>query len=196
MKEKTEWLSTVPVLPSSDIERDLQWYAKHTGFEFVFGDHMFAGLQREQLSIFLQWHADTAEDPLFYELGISEIQLSRAGKNFTQKTDLENYLMESDFFDQLGFNAIQKQNSLNYLLPKLPESDYYYLTILTPESVAQISQLDLAPTPETLVRHYIAVYPTDSPVLVTSDLAFPVLVEDVGFTVREYGEILVRQPLF
>ncbi|MCB0652271.1 MAG: glyoxalase/bleomycin resistance/extradiol dioxygenase family protein [Saprospiraceae bacterium] len=64
MKEKTEWLSTVPVLPSSDIERDLQWYAKHTGFEFVFGDHMFAGLQREQLSIFLQWHADTAEDPL------------------------------------------------------------------------------------------------------------------------------------
>lgn len=57
-------LSIIPVVSSSDIERDLIWYEKHTGFTFVFGDAGYAGLQREGHEIHLQFHHGTAEDPI------------------------------------------------------------------------------------------------------------------------------------
>lgn len=61
-----------PVLPSQNIERDLIWYEKHTGFQRKFGDHMYVGIERDGVYIHLQWHADTEEDPL---LGGSVIKL-------------------------------------------------------------------------------------------------------------------------
>lgn len=54
------------------MERDLSWYGRHTGFEKLFADAIYAVLQREQLFLHLQWHADTAEDPL---LGGSVVRL-------------------------------------------------------------------------------------------------------------------------
>lgn len=62
----------IPVLPSSDIKRDLEWYKEKTGFEFLFGDNMYAGIRRDNVSIHLQWHADTEDDPL---LGGSVIKI-------------------------------------------------------------------------------------------------------------------------
>ena len=59
-----EFKGIVPVLPSQDIARDVDWHAKRTGFEWFFGDHMYAGVSREKLTLHLQWHADTDEDPL------------------------------------------------------------------------------------------------------------------------------------
>ncbi len=61
-----------PVLPSQDIERDLQWHQKHTGFSPIHADSMYAVLKREHLYIHLQWHADTESDPL---LGDSVIKI-------------------------------------------------------------------------------------------------------------------------
>ena len=60
----TRFLYVIPVLPSQDIERDLKWYQEKAGFEKVFGDNMYAGMQRQGLEVHLQWHADTEEDPL------------------------------------------------------------------------------------------------------------------------------------
>lgn len=56
--------TVVPVLPSSNIQRDLDWYREKTGFEKIFGDDMYAGIKRDGLEIHLQWHADTQDDPL------------------------------------------------------------------------------------------------------------------------------------
>ncbi|PZX56682.1 VOC family protein [Algoriphagus chordae] len=61
---KTEFISTVPVLPSQHIARDLDWYAHNFGFVKTFGDHMYAGMRLEEIELHLQWHADTADDPL------------------------------------------------------------------------------------------------------------------------------------
>jgi hypothetical protein len=69
---KTELLSMIPVLPSADIARDMAWYKEKIGFEIVFADAMYAVLYRENLSLHLQWHADTADDPL---LGGSVIRI-------------------------------------------------------------------------------------------------------------------------
>jgi catechol 2,3-dioxygenase-like lactoylglutathione lyase family enzyme len=69
---KTELLQIEPVLPSQDIERDINWYKKQLGFKVVHHDNMYAVLQREHLFIHLQWHADTEDDPL---LGGSVIKI-------------------------------------------------------------------------------------------------------------------------
>lgn len=60
----TEFLNMVPVLPSADIARDVAWYREKTGFEVCFSDKMYAVLVRNELSLHLQWHADTESDPL------------------------------------------------------------------------------------------------------------------------------------
>lgn len=65
-------LQIAPVMPSSDLERDIAWYARNTGFEHVFGQEGYAVLRREESSIHLQWHADTEDDPL---LGGSVIRI-------------------------------------------------------------------------------------------------------------------------
>jgi hypothetical protein len=60
----TELLMTIPVIPSADINRDIAWYKEKTGFDLAFADDMYAVLYRGKLSLHLQWHADTEDDPL------------------------------------------------------------------------------------------------------------------------------------
>lgn len=72
MKSETRLLQIEPVLPSSDIARDMKWYEEKTGFKSVFSDKMYGVLRRENLCIHLQWHADTEDDPL---LGGSVIRI-------------------------------------------------------------------------------------------------------------------------
>ncbi len=64
MSPKTTTAHIIPVLPSTDIKRDLVWYAKHTGFEYYFGDDMYAGLRRDNLEFHLQFHHGNEEDPI------------------------------------------------------------------------------------------------------------------------------------
>lgn len=70
---KTEILNTIPVLPTSDIERDIAWYKEKMGLEVYFSDSMYAVLFRENLCLHLQWHANTEDDPL---LGGSVVRIS------------------------------------------------------------------------------------------------------------------------
>lgn len=72
MNSQPQLISVIPVLPSADIIRDIDWYEKYVGFKHIFSDAMYAGLKRENICIHLQWHADTPDDPL---LGGSVIKL-------------------------------------------------------------------------------------------------------------------------
>jgi hypothetical protein len=69
---KTTFLNVAPVLPSADITRDVAWYREKAGFETCFANDMYAVMYRENIWIHLQWHADTADDPL---LGGSVIRI-------------------------------------------------------------------------------------------------------------------------
>jgi len=57
-------LGIVPVIPSADIERDLAWHQKRTGFTYYFGDSGYTGLRRGDWGIHLQLHRGTREDPM------------------------------------------------------------------------------------------------------------------------------------
>lgn len=54
----------IPVFPTSDIARDTKWYEEKAGFKTWFADQMYAVLYRDDLTLHLQWHADTPSDPL------------------------------------------------------------------------------------------------------------------------------------
>jgi hypothetical protein len=64
MKIVAAFINIIPVLPSLNIAGDIAWYKEKTGFETYFSDNMYAVLYRDNLTIHLQWHADTADDPL------------------------------------------------------------------------------------------------------------------------------------
>ena len=61
---KSNLLYIIPVLSSSDIERDLKWYTENAGFKYAFGDHGYAGLTRENMEFHLQFHHGNEEDPV------------------------------------------------------------------------------------------------------------------------------------
>ena len=64
MQMKTDIINIIPVLPSADIARDVKWYKEKAGFETYFSDTMYAILYRDNITLHLQWHADTDSDPL------------------------------------------------------------------------------------------------------------------------------------
>ena len=70
---KTAFLHIIPVLPSANIANDIAWHKEKTGFQEYFSDKMYAVLYRENLTIHLQWHAGSNEDPL---LGGSVIRIN------------------------------------------------------------------------------------------------------------------------
>lgn len=133
---------------------------------------------------------------LFYELAMSKIDLSRSGINFASKESLEAYLKHSDFFSRLHMNDKEKQNSLEYLLPRLSDSPNYYLTILSDDAIKSLSNLTVTPVPEQLVRTYYAVYPTVSPVKTEGELQYPSAFDQSKPTVKEYGEIIVKPEMY
>jgi catechol 2,3-dioxygenase-like lactoylglutathione lyase family enzyme len=61
-----------PVLSSSNLERDLQWWTEKLGFQVVFTDDSlpeaqgisYAVLTRDKVYLHLQWHSGSAEDPM------------------------------------------------------------------------------------------------------------------------------------
>lgn len=69
---KTKFLEISPVMPSQDINRDVEWYEKQMGFKLIQKDTMYAVIKRDEFCIHLQQHADIDEDPL---LGGSVIKL-------------------------------------------------------------------------------------------------------------------------
>ena len=64
MDKDKKIISIIPVLPSSDIKRDIAWYRDKAGFDLCFGDDKYVGMGRGAIEIHLQWHADTEDDPL------------------------------------------------------------------------------------------------------------------------------------
>lgn len=137
-------------------------------------------------------------DQLFYEVALNKVFLNRNGRNFTTKEELENYLQESDFLSKLGLNEIQAKNSLDYVLPKIAgmQATNYYLTILSDESIQMISNLAIKPVPENIIRSFFAVYPTDLPIKTNGEFVYPKEVSGDGFTLKEFGEVLVDEDMF
>jgi len=133
---------------------------------------------------------------LFYELDVSSINLTRNGINFSGRDSLIGYLESSDFYSQMGMNQREKENSLEYVRTKLEKgSQNYFLTILTDESIQDISTLTILNKKGNTVdvrRSYFAIYPTEIPIKKTGGLIFP---NKNNTSVKEFGEMLVQPTM-
>jgi hypothetical protein len=117
----TDLISIIPVFPSSDVIRDIKWYEEKAGFKSVYDNRKdpfshYAVLIRESLCIHLQWHADTADDPLLggsviriYVKNIKTLFEEMMQKSVVQQKDFRTNTPwktnEFGFFD-LNHNAI------------------------------------------------------------------------------------------
>lgn len=55
----------IPVLSSSNIDRDIKWYKTHIGFNLRYAEEGYAVLHREDIWLHLQWHHGNDSDPIF-----------------------------------------------------------------------------------------------------------------------------------
>lgn len=94
-KQPTDLISIIPVLPSANIKRDVAWYKEKIGFAEYFSDSMYAVLYRDHITIHLQWHADTADDPL---LGGSVIRINVKNINSIIEEFIERGTVTPDAF--------------------------------------------------------------------------------------------------
>jgi len=101
----------VPVLPSSAISRDVSRYFEKTGFEITYQDRTYSILGRDHLSIHLQWHADTNNDPLpggsVIRIFVNSIRA--LFENFVShgRVDRTKYISNTPWCtDEFGFHAL------------------------------------------------------------------------------------------
>lgn len=69
--------SIVPVLSTSDLERDINWYEQYLGFKLDYIEEGYAILKRDHLWIHLQFHYGDNEDPVYgsmIKLFVNDIQ--------------------------------------------------------------------------------------------------------------------------
>ena len=64
MAENIKHKQTIPVLSTSDLKRDISWYAEYAGFGLMFEHQGYAGLYRDGMALHLQWHNNTPQDPV------------------------------------------------------------------------------------------------------------------------------------
>lgn len=62
---KSTLQTIVPVLSTSDLERDISWYDQYLGFKLTYLEEGYAVLNRDHLWIHLQFHYDDEEDPVY-----------------------------------------------------------------------------------------------------------------------------------
>ncbi|MGV6831153.1 MAG: VOC family protein [bacterium] len=55
----------VPVLSTSDLERDIVWYEKYVGFKLNYLEDGYAVLKRDDFTLHLQFHYGDQEDPVY-----------------------------------------------------------------------------------------------------------------------------------
>lgn len=133
---------------------------------------------------------------LFYELDVKKIEITRNWQNFSSKNELIDFLKNWDFFEKMWFSKDQKDNSLNYILPKIKDSNNYYLTILDNKSINNISELDINPSPKNIIRKYFTIYPTKLPVKTNGDLVYPKTKITDWYTVEENWEFYISDDMF
>jgi hypothetical protein len=86
--------------------------------------------------------------------------------------------------EQLGLNRREANEFIVYWLPLMEVNEYNVIAFQT-DVYTESAKLEISPTPDTLIRVFMAWYGTDTPVdLPEQELTAP---EREGFTVIEWG---------
>ncbi|MGI5840931.1 MAG: hypothetical protein ACOX6N_01855 [Patescibacteria group bacterium] len=126
---------------------------------------------------------------LFWEgLGKGEYpNYSRRGTLVTQDKLLSTLKAQ---MSQLGLNAKEAADFLDFWQPKLPTSPFVRLTWLTTQDMNRLAPLSISPRPDTIIRIFLEFEGYDAPVkLEPQQLTAP---SRQGFTLVEWGGLLIK----
>ncbi|MFA6098730.1 MAG: hypothetical protein WCV50_03065 [Patescibacteria group bacterium] len=88
----------------------------------------------------------------------------------------------------LGLNAQEKSDFLNFWVPKLQDSPYYFITFVDQSAFEKLAPLTVAPAPDSIIRVFMDYQPLESPYSVEPlNIKTP---QRYGFTVVEWGGAL------
>lgn len=93
----------------------------------------------------------------------------------------------SQKLSEIGLNNIEIKDFLEYWLPYMQDSPYYFYTFLDTKMVDNIAPLRISPKPDTIIRVIMDFKPLAEPTPVQSYTIKPV--ERKGFTVIEWGGV-------
>ncbi|MEI6498599.1 MAG: hypothetical protein WCO23_01425, partial [bacterium] len=94
----------------------------------------------------------------------------------------------SDHLDKLGLNKKEKNDFMEFWLPKMPDKPYVRLTWFGTSTVNQMIPMTVIPKPDTVIRIFLDFQGLDK----TYDLKSQKLtsISRKGFTVIEWGGLL------
>jgi hypothetical protein len=89
---------------------------------------------------------------------------------------------------QLGLNAQETADFMEFWYPKMQRSPYYFITFLGNSAMDELAPLTISPKPDTIIRVLMDFVPLDKPIQVQGfKIRTP---ERKGFTVVEWGGVL------
>jgi len=135
-------------------------------------------------------------DYLYYESKIHDQEINKPSTGYVVAfNDLEDFYQE--YLPKMGLNKSETADYIEYWLPILPKSDYYFIGLLSPENVDHIEPLEITPAANSIlrVRLYYEALSSIEAVVKAKDLKQPQnmpLFNRAGFTVVEWGGMVKR----
>ena len=123
---------------------------------------------------------------LFYETNVSKVKRPENGV-FIEMKDLD--IMLSEYVFKLGLKDTEKQEFLDYWLPRLKtyHTKYVFFSVVEEKEKARIDKLSITPKPDTLIEFIAYFKPTNS-IFTTGSLTLPPAPpKRAGFTAVEWG---------
>jgi len=105
------------------------------------------------------------------------------------KYEVKNFLGQK--LSQLGLNAKESDEFIEFWLPRMQEYKYYVISFIPKEQFDTIAPLTISPQPDTVIRVFMDYYGADNPVNVIEQILPDKPVRN-GFTVVEWGGALNR----
>ena len=131
-------------------------------------------------------HADGRDyDYLFWE-GQGAIPICFENAVCVRGCDTASFL--EDYLEAAGLTYSEIDDFISYWLPRM-EGNSYNLISFPAEAYEQMCDLDVSPTPDSVIRVYMVFTPLDEEMIIEEEdrLIYPEPIEREGFTVVEWG---------
>jgi hypothetical protein len=125
-------------------------------------------------------------DYLYYEASIPDQLIQKPDTGYVIPYD-ERSLFLTDLVTKLGLNEKETQQFVEYWVPILPKSPYYFIGVVPESTLHEISPVLITTKPDNLIRVTLYFQALDKKVTVTPPLILPVSRD--GFTAVEWGGI-------
>lgn len=128
-------------------------------------------------------------DYLYYEAAIPDQLIHKPSEGFIIPYDEREKKMR-EIITTLGLNEKETQQFLDYWVPILPKSPYYFIGIIPPATLHEISPLIITPKPTSLIRLTLYFQALQMKETIREPMLVPY--NRQGFTAVEWGGIVKR----